>query len=331
VSYDPRYGGHDGENDYDFGYGASPPTPGGDDRHSSRRRPKPSARGVARVPSEPIPPKRDRSNEDESDPMGLIPGPDETTLLPRVPGRRESGPEPDEVVPESRRKRSIRRHRDDEAPGGRRAVRGFAEVFVTLGAIVLLFSAYMIWGTSAEINAAQEEKEVELEEQWEDSDDDPTLDPLPGDAIARIYITQIRPEPWIIVEGTDLDDIETAPGHFTDSAMPGDMGNFAMAGHNVPAIFRHIDVLQPGDKIVVETKSNFYIYEITGSAIVQPTNVDVVAPVPNEPGVTPGEADRWLTMVTCHPWWDNYERYIVWAQMTDAQDRGDELPPEAVS
>lgn len=328
MSYDPRRGGYDGDDDYDFGYGSPPP----DDRYRPRPRPEPPARGVARVPPEPIPPKRDRSNEDESDPMGLIPGPDETTLLPRVPGRRESGPEPDADVPESRRKRSIRRHRDDEAPGGRRAVRVFAEVFVTLGAVVLLFSAYMIWGTSAEINAAQEEKDTELEEQWaEEGDDDPALDPLPGDAIARIYMTQIRPEPWIIVEGTDLDDIETAPGHFTDSAMPGEMGNFALAGHNVPAIFRHIDVLQPGDKIVVETKSNFYIYEITESSIVLPTDVGVVAPVPNNPGVEPGEDDRWLTMVTCYPWWDNYERYIVWAKMIDTQDRGDELPPEAVS
>lgn len=317
--YDPY--GASGD-DPDFGYGA--------DFDRRRRSPEPPAKGVARVP-DPVPPRRDRSDEDESDPLGLIPGPDETTLLPRVPVGRDAGPPPEADLPPSRSKRAIRRHRDNEAPGGRKAVRVFAEVFVTIGAVVLLFSAYMIWGTSAEINAAQDEKEAELVEEWDNDEEDPTLDPLPGDAIARIYITQIRPEPWIIVEGTDLADIETAPGHFTDSAMPGDVGNFAIAGHNVPAIFRHIDVLVPGDEIVVETKTNFYIYEITDHAIVQPTDVGVVAPVPNQPGVEPGDDDRWLTMVTCHPWWDNYERYIVWAQLSDSRDRGDELPPEAVS
>ncbi|HIW64152.1 MAG TPA: class E sortase [Candidatus Stackebrandtia excrementipullorum] len=320
-----RYRRYDEEHDgYGYRRGREP-----DERYRRRPPPEPEpAMGVARVP-DPVPPPRDRSGGDEADPFNLIPGPDETTLLPRIPGRTEAGPEPETNLPDSRRKRAIRRHRDQEAPGGRKTVRAFAEIFVTLGAVVLLFSAYMIWGTTAEINAAQGEKEAELVEEW-DGEEDPTLDPLPGDAIARIYIPQIRPEPWIIVEGTDLADIETAPGHFTDSVMPGEIGNFAMAGHNVPAIFRHIDVLQAGDEIVIETKTNFYIYEITEHAIVQPTDVGVVAPVPNQPGVEPGEDDRWLTMVTCHPWWDNYERYIVWALLLDTRDRVDELPPEAV-
>ncbi|GAA4910322.1 sortase A [Stackebrandtia albiflava] len=320
--YDPRY--DDGfDDDYDFGYGY-------DDQ---RPPPPPPARGVARVPPEPIPPRPPREPVDESDPLSLIPGPDETTLLPRLPGRGERGPEPDPEVPEARRRRAIRRHRDDPAAsgaGGRRAVRVFAEVFVTLGAVVLLFSAYMIWGTSAEITAAQDEKETELIEDWADAEEDPTLDPLPGEAIARLYMPQIRPEPWIIVEGTDLDDIETAPGHFEDSAMPGETGNFALAGHNVPAIFRHIDVLKAGDVVVVETMSNFYIYEITESAILSPTALEAVAPVPNQPGVEPGEDDRWLTLMTCHPWWDNYERYFVWGNLLDTRERGDELPPEAL-
>lgn len=319
----------DGLDDWAF----DPPGPGQHGPDPVGQGPEPTGRGVAKVPPASPPPRRDpdADNPNSTDPLGLIPLPDETTLLPRIPGRGEADFEVPEV-PDSRRKRSIKRHRDDTPVGGKKTrtvVRALAESLATIGGIVLLFSAYLLWGTSAEINAAQDAKAQQLTDSWAGEGKDPTLDPVPGNAIARLYMPQIRPEPWIIVEGTTLEDIATAPGHYEDHAMPGEKGNFAMAGHNVEAIFRRIDELQPGDEIVVETMTNFYIYEITENAIVKPTNLDVVAPVPNQPGAEPGEGDRWLTMTTCYPWWDNYERYIVWGKLTDTQKRGDELPPEA--
>ncbi|ADD45756.1 class E sortase [Stackebrandtia nassauensis] len=292
----------------------------------------PPARGRASVPGQggrvppPEVPDEPETGEPEIDPLGLIPGPDETTLIPRIP--RESAPPPAADRPETRRRRSIKRHRDGSPSPQAKAVRIGGELLLTLGVVVMLFVAYQMWGTEAEINNAQGKQS----DAWEDQVDkgkDPTLDPVPGGAIARLYMPQIRSEPWVIVEGTDLDDIEKAPGHYSDSAMPGEKGNFAVAGHNVSAIFRHIDELKEGDKVVIETAKKFFIYEITGNKIVKPTNLDVVAPVPNEPGVKPTDEDRWFTMTTCYPWWDNYERYIVWAQLTDERKRGDALPPEA--
>ncbi|CAM3320853.1 class E sortase [Stackebrandtia soli] len=297
----------------------------------------PPPRGRASVPGgghgrpRPQPEPVQEPPASNSDPMSLIPGPDETTLLPRIPQHFDDAPSED--IPQRRRKRAIRRHRDDSPPvtgKTRTTVRVFAELFVTFGMVVLLFAAYQIWGKTAEITNAQDELDQELEDSWAEDEDDPTLSAVPGDAVARLYMPQIRPEPWTIVEGTELADIETAPGHYEDSVMPGGQGNFAVAGHNVPAIFRHIDVLQPGDLIVVETKTTFYIYEITGNEIVKPTNIGVVAPVPNQPGVEPGEDDRHLTLTTCYPWWDNYERYIVYGELSDTRERGDSLPPEAV-
>lgn len=292
--------------------------------------PQPPARGRASVPGSGgaavPPPKKKPDDENTTDPLGLIPGPDETTLMPRIP--RESAPPPSADRPETRRRRSIKRHRDGSPSKPAKMVRVGGELLLTLGVVVMLFVAYQMWGTEAEINSAQGKQS----DAWEDAVDegkDPTLDPVPGGAIARLYMPQIRSDPWVIVEGTDLDDIEKAPGHYTDSAMPGEKGNFAVAGHNVSAIFRHIDELKQGDKIVVETAKKFYVYEITGNKIVKPTNLDVVAPVPNEPGVKPTDEDRWFTMTTCYPWWDNYERFIVWAKLSGSQDRGDSLPPEA--
>lgn len=288
------------------------------------------ARGVARVPAGPVPPEPDDSADKAGpNPLGLIPGPDETTLLPRVPSA--SFPSlPSEELPSTRRRRAVKRHRDADPPGSRRmrtTVRSFAEVALTFGAVLLLFLGWQYWYNNAEVSGHQEALNDQVDDEWEDGE--PESDPLPGDAVARLYMPQIRSDPWVVVEGTTLSDIEFAPGRYDTGAMPGETGNFAMAGHNVPAIFRHIDELDPGDKIVVETRSHFHIYEISGHEIVKPTAVEVVAPVPNEPEVEPGDDDRYLTMTTCYPWWDNYERYVVYAELTGTEDRGDELPAEA--
>ncbi|HLT09783.1 MAG TPA: sortase, partial [Micromonosporaceae bacterium] len=60
--------------------------------------------------------------------------------------------------------------------------------------------------------------------------------------------------------------------------------------------------------------------------IVLPTAVEVVAPVPGQPGATPTEA--MLTITTCNPKWDNYERLIVHAKLIRSGPRANGPPPE---
>ncbi|MGH8878334.1 MAG: sortase domain-containing protein, partial [Stackebrandtia sp.] len=216
---------------------------GDDDWFDDDDRPsEPPARGRASVPGargRVPPPEPSEDDPDDADPYGLIPGPDETTLMPRIP--RESTPAlRDDDRPDTRKRRSIRRHRDASLGKRGKSVRVVGELLLTLGVVVMLFVAYEMWGKSAEIDSAQSTQSDDWEDAVEEGKD-PTLDPVPGNAIARLYMPQVRPEPWVIVEGTDLDDIEQAPGHYEDSAMPGEKGNFAIAGHNVSAIFRHID------------------------------------------------------------------------------------------
>jgi sortase A len=86
-----------------------------------------------------------------------------------------------------------------------------------------------------------------------------------------------------------------------------------------PATFWDLDRVHPGDTIVVETRDNWYIYRVYQNHIVLPTAVEVVAPVPGQPGATPDRA--LLTLTTCNPKWDNYERLIVHAELVDQQPR----------
>ena len=134
--------------------------------------------------------------------------------------------------------------------------------------------------------------------------------PLPGDAVARVTVPALHLE-WVVVEGTAPDDIRTAPGHFTDSAMPGQKGNFAVAGHREPGLFWDLDKIRPGYEIVVQSKKGTFTYVVTKNFITKPPLRAEIAPTP--PGFLKG--DKVLTLSTCNPKWDNYERLIVHAEM----------------
>ncbi|MGH3681952.1 MAG: class E sortase, partial [Natronosporangium sp.] len=219
----------------------------------------------------------------------------------------------------------------------RSTIRGVGEVLITLGAIVLLLAAYEVWGKSAVIASHQDDLNQQLAQDWagppppispspdqEDGDDAaPAIGPPPGDAIARLYIPRIG-KYWVVVEGVALADIRYAPGHYPDSAMPGETGNFSVAGHRNPATFWDLDKVGEGEAVVVETRDSWFVYQVTRNHIVTPDAVEVVAPVPGQPGVEPTEA--MLTLTTCNPKWDNYERLIVHAELVDQQPQSDGRP-----
>jgi sortase A len=218
----------------------------------------------------------------------------------------------------------------------RTAVRVLGELMITVGLVLLLFAAYEIWGKAAIVAGHQADLDQELAQEWGEPGPStgPTPGPLPdekaspppGWSIARLYIPRLNKR-WVVVEGVAPGDIQFAPGHYSESAMPGKVGNFAVAGHRSPAIFWDLDRMRSGDVIAVETRSNFYIYRVTQSPeVVQPNAVEVVAPVPGRPGAAPTKA--MLTLTTCNPKWDNYQRLVVHAAMVRSQPRSAGLPAE---
>jgi sortase A len=210
---------------------------------------------------------------------------------------------------------------------------GTGEVLITLGLVVLLFAAYEVWGQTAIVGAEQADLDRVLVERWArlapaDAPNgsgraDPA--PPPGNAIARLYIPRMSKH-WVVVEGVRPADIRYAPGHYPGSAMPGRVGNFAVAGHRTPAIFWDLDRVRVGDPIVAETAQAWYVYRVASSRVVAPSAVEVVAPVPNRPGTAASK--EMLTLTTCNPKWDNYQRLVVHAELARAQPRSAGTPAE---
>ncbi|MFG1916177.1 class E sortase [Micromonospora sp. NPDC048898] len=282
---------------------------------------------------------------------------DSTTLMGAVP--RTSGPQeptggdnPAEPPRPRRGERvvQLRPHQTDEGYKSvyseltrpslgsriRTGVRVTGEILITFGLVVLLFAGYEVWGKSAIVDAHQNDLTTELEQQWGGPADDPTVvpsagpsvkpsPPVRGKPLAGLYIPKIDKN-LVVVEGVTQEDIRYAPGHYPTSAMPGQVGNFSVAGHRNRATFWRLDELVEGDAVVVESKTDWYVYRVSQSRIVRPTQVEVVAPVPGEPNKKPTK--RMLTLTTCNPKWDNYQRLIIHAELDRTQPKSAGRPAE---
>jgi sortase A len=186
-----------------------------------------------------------------------------------------------------------------------------------------------------------------------------------GEGFANLYIPQFGKDfAKTIVQGTSDSDLELGPGHYPSTQLPGQLGNFAVAGHRVGKgePFLNLDQLHPGDAIVVQTASNWYVYAVLGDQrayvaatkidnpvqreaaiaaalaspdaqgvpgreIVAPDAIKVIAPVPGHPGATATRA--LLTLTTCHPKYTANQRLIIHAVLVRAvPDRGTATPRE---
>ncbi|MFE9956232.1 class E sortase [Micromonospora sp. NPDC005299] len=215
----------------------------------------------------------------------------------------------------------------------RAVVRGTGEVLITFGLVVLLFAGYEIWGKAVIVDAHQNDLSSQLAQEW---GADPTVGPTTGPSakpkppaegkpVAGLYLPKFDKH-WVVVEGVSPDDIRYAPGHYPKSAMPGQVGNFAIAGHRIRATFWRLDELRPGDAVVVETQTEWFIYKVYQQRIVKPYQVEVVAPVPGKPNEPPTE--KLLTLTTCNPKFDNYQRLIIHARLDHVQAKATGRPAE---
>lgn len=215
-------------------------------------------------------------------------------------------------------------------------VRTLGELFITLGLLLLLFVSWQLWWTDVTANREQAVTIQTLEREFRPpallarraADPKATLTKVPfGQAFAIMRIPRFgadyaRP----VLESTDPGTLTQGIGHYSGSAFPGQVGNFAVAGHRTTygKPFSNIDLLQKGDIIVVETRASYLVYAVDRHVIVSPGQVEVIAPVPQQPGVRPKQA--WLTMTSCHPRYSATQRYIVFARLLKAIGRAAGLP-----
>ncbi|WP_153398584.1 class E sortase [Ornithinicoccus halotolerans] len=151
---------------------------------------------------------------------------------------------------------------------------------------------------------------------------------LPEEVIGLVHLPTLG-EQRVVRSGVERDVLDQGVlGHYPETAGPGKVGNFALAGHRTTysAPLWAIDELAQGDPVVVETRDSFHVYRVERSRIVAPDQVEVLAPVPDRPGEEPEQASMVLT--TCHPRFSAAQRYVAYAGLDRSVPREDGPPPE---
>ena len=95
----------------------------------------------------------------------------------------------------------------------------------------------------------------------------------------------------IVVEGTSNAQLARGPAHFVGTAHPGQAGNCAIAGHRnmYGSWFKNLNLLRPGDQILLQTPKGTHTYRVTHSKIVLSKDNSVLRPTKKPT----------LTLVTC--------------------------------
>ncbi|MFL5845643.1 MAG: class E sortase [Solirubrobacteraceae bacterium] len=142
-----------------------------------------------------------------------------------------------------------------------------------------------------------------------------------GDAIGRIRIPKIGAS-FVVVAGTDTEDLKKGPGLYPETSFPGVKGTTAIAGHRTTygAPFRHIDDLKPDDQIVVDMPYGRFTYEVEKQLIVDPTDTWVIHRV---------DHDR-LVLSACHPLYSAAQRIIIFARLVKTEARGAALADQTL-
>ncbi len=226
------------------------------------------------------------------------------------------------------------------------------ELLLTAGVVVLLFVAWQMWIGDIIIGAQSNSEGNAVSAAWEqqpapepppivENDDGerwfepPVLQhPAAGETFGQMRIPRFGDEYNVAVAGGTSRPVTLDNGWigvYDQSVMPGEVGNFSVAGHRTTwgAPLNRMDKLHLDDAIVIETPEGWYTYRFRTLEYVQPDQVDVLLDVPQVPGAATGE--RYLTLTACSPLYSLAERIVGYAVFEGFQPRAEGAPESLAS
>ena len=214
---------------------------------------------------------------------------------------------------------------------------------ISVGVGVLLFVAWVLWGTGIYTSQQQDRLTEELEQlpdippvsKKADGKDNggsrfvgPPNDyqPAAGEPVFALTIPRIEVQN-VVVQGVEVEDLKQGPGHYPDcregfeeplctsaeEVWPGEEGRVILSGHRTTygAPFGRLDELEPGDEIITNPQWGEVVYKVTKIEVVSPNATDIANPQPGD-----GKAE--IVLTTCHPEFSASQRLIVFGEMETA-------------
>jgi sortase A len=206
---------------------------------------------------------------------------------------------------------------------------GIGMILAGLG--LLGYVAWQFWGTNWVSHRQQRQITSQLHKDWSQGQGCVKNCPT-GEATALIRIPKFGQDYVVpVMEGVSPDVLAKGFGHFKDSADPGEIGNYALAGHRVThgEPLRRMPELRPGDKVIVETRTVTYTYVLDtdpNDLIVSFSNVWVVDPLPKNPragGTQPDQVQgqRLITLTTCSEIFHTDNRMISFGHLVGTKPK----------
>ena len=221
-------------------------------------------------------------------------------------------------------------------------LRVLGKFLISVGVGVLLFVAWVLWGTGIYTSQQQDRlkdeltqlPDIEPQEQKgnKKGSGGPTFvgpgdgyEPGAGDPVFALSVPDIELSD-VVVQGVGEEELKLGPGHYPDCGQgfakplcteaeevwPGEKGRVIVSGHRTTygQPFWDLDKLREGDEIVTDTRWGKFTYEVTGLEVVAPNATDIIVP-------EPGGSNAEIVLTTCHPKFSADERLIVFAEMKE--------------
>jgi sortase A len=135
---------------------------------------------------------------------------------------------------------------------------------------------------------------------------------------ALLYIPALKEDVWALPILGDVteDSLAQGAGHYPQTAMPGEIGNFAVAAHRATRgePFAYFERLMPGDQVIVQTSQGFFTYELFADEKIPETAIWVISDQPKGVVSTPTAL---ITLTTCDPRWNSTQRWARWGKLID--------------
>jgi sortase A len=219
-------------------------------------------------------------------------------------------------------------------PASTRASRLIGRVGLLLVVGGLAVVGYVLWqtvGTTWQSEQRHEDLRTGIEQEWREGRQS-TYSSEYGEVSAVVRIPAFGADYAVpILEGTSDEALAAGFGRFEDSAQPGQRGNFALAGHRVThgEPLRDMPDLEPGDKVVVETRrwTWTYVLDTPGDALEVPfTETWVLDDLPTnpdrgepQPAQRPGQ--QLITLTTCAELFHTDQRLIAFGHLASRAPR----------
>ena len=141
-----------------------------------------------------------------------------------------------------------------------------------------------------------------------------------NNGFALLYIPRLKDYVWAlpILEGVGADQLNSGVGHYPLSAGPGDVGNFAIAGHRAThgEPFAYFDQLRSNDQVIVRTNKHWFTYTLDRDRMIKPTETWVVNYPLKPPLNELITSEKLISLVTCDPRWGSARRWVWWGHLT---------------